>query len=364
VTAARYLACRCGVSLAENHNHQATRRDCQDRVAPLGGLRSEELIMIKNKKTLITGGRGFIGVNLIQSLSPTRNVRVLDSLHRSSPTGWLNGVADFFQADILEPATLTQAFDGVSDVVHLAAYGSVVESVADSRTNFSVNAQGTLNVLQAAVDAGVRRLVFASTGGALIGEANPPVDERSLPKPISPYGASKLCGEAYCHAYAKSYGLETVCLRFGNVYGHHSAHKKGAVTVFIKALMNDQPIIIHGDGMASRDYIHVDDLCNGIATALDAPLEGGEVFHLASGRETTVLELANMLRNIAGKPNHPIEFKPGRRGEVTRNFANFSKAKEHLGFQPKWRVEEGLAATWQWFMDQGDSILSVETTES
>lgn len=320
--------------------------------------------MAKTKSTLITGGRGFIGVNLASGLAASRNLRVLDSLQRSSPTGWLDGAADFFKADILDSASLKNPFSGVSEVVHLAAYGSVVESIADSRANFSVNAQGTLNVLQAAVDAGVRRLVFASTGGALIGEANPPVDERSLPKPISPYGASKLCGEAYCHAYAKSYGLETVCLRFGNVYGQHSAHKKGAVTMFIKALMNDQPIIIHGDGMASRDYIHVDDLCTGIMAALDASLEGGEVFHLASGRETTVLGLANMLRNIAGKPNHPIEFKPGRRGEVTRNFANFSKAKEHLGFQPKWKVEEGLAATWQWFMDQGDSILSVETTES
>lgn len=320
--------------------------------------------MIKNKKTLITGGRGFIGVNLVQSLSPNRNVQVLDSLLRSSPTGWLEGKADFFQADILDPATLTQAFDGVSDVVHLAAYGSVVESITDPDSNFAVNVQGTLNVLRAAVDAGVRRMVFASTGGALIGDAAPPVNERSLPKPISPYGASKLCGEAYCHAFAKSYGLETLCLRFGNVYGPHSAHKKGAVTMFIKALMNDEPIVIYGDGTASRDYIHVDDLCAGIKAALDAPLVGGDVFHLASGRETTILDLANILRNVAGKPNHPIEFKAGRRGEVARNFADYSKARETFGFEPKWRIEDGLAATWEWFVGQGDAVLSVETTES
>jgi UDP-glucose 4-epimerase len=316
------------------------------------------------KNALITGGRGFIGVNLAPKLAESRNLRVLDSLQRSSPTGWHEGRIDFFKANILEPESLTKSFSGISEVVHLAAYGSVVESIADSRTNFSVNAQGTLNVLQAAVDSGVRRLIFASTGGALIGEANPPVDERSLPKPISPYGASKLCGEAYCHAYAKSFELEAVCLRFGNVYGQHSAHKRGAVTMFIKALMKDQPIIIHGDGKASRDYIHVDDLCAGITAALDASLEGGEVFHLASGQETTVLELAKMLRNIAGKPNHPIEFRPGRRGEVTRNFANFDKAKERLGFRPRWSVEEGLTATWEWFQDQGDVILAVETNDS
>jgi UDP-glucose 4-epimerase len=321
-------------------------------------------MMIKNKKTLITGGRGFIGVNLLQALKPTYNVQVLDNLHRSSPSGWLDGEADFFQADILEPPTLTQAFEGVEVVVHLAAYGSVVESIVDPRINFSVNVQGTLNVLQAAVTAGVRRLVFASTGGALIGNATPPVNELALPKPISPYGASKLCGEAYCHAFAKSYALETICLRFGNVYGPHSAHKKGAVTLFIKALMNDEPIVIYGDGNASRDYIHVDDLCAGIKAALDAPLVGGDAFHLASGRETTVLELANILRNVAGKPNHPIEFKPARRGEVARNFADYSKAKATFGFKPKWRIEDGLATTWEWFSSQGETVLSVEATES
>jgi UDP-glucose 4-epimerase len=210
----------------------------------------------------------------------------------------------------------------------------------------------------------VQRLIFASTGGALIGDAMPPVNELSLPKPISPYGASKLCGEAYCHAFAKSYSLQTICLRFGNVYGPHSAHKKGAVTMFIKALMNDEPIVIYGDGSASRDYIHVDDLCAGIKAALDAPLAGGEVFHLASGQETTVLNLANILCKVAGKPNHPIEFRPGRRGEVARNFADYSKAKATFGFEPKWKIEDGLAATWEWFVRQGDSVLTVETTES
>lgn len=320
--------------------------------------------MIVNKKTLIAGGRGFVGVNLVQFLSPTREVQVLDNLHRSSPTGWTDSVANFFKADILEPTYLTQAFDRVTDVVHLAAYGSVVESIADPDSNFAVNVQGTLNVLRAAVDADVRRLVFASTGGALIGDATPPVSELSLPKPMSPYGASKLCGEAYCHAFAKSYGLETICLRFGNVYGPHSAHKKGAVTMFINALMKDEPIIIYGDGTASRDYIHVDDLCAGIKASLDAPLVGGDVFHLASGRETSILDLASILCNVAGKPNHPIEFKAGRRGEVARNFADYSKARETFGFEPRWRIEDGLAATWEWFVGQGDAVLTVETNES
>jgi len=320
--------------------------------------------MINKSTTLVTGGRGFIGVNLVQKLSETRDVRVLDNLYRSSPTGWSEGTSSMFIGDILDPSSLKNPLVGVLDVVHLAAYGSVVESIADPVANFATNAQGTLNILNSAVSAGARRFVFASTGGALIGDTEPPVNELALPKPISPYGASKLCGEAYCHAFAKSYNLETICLRFGNAYGPHSAHKKGAVTMFIKALMDDEPIVIYGAGDASRDYIHVDDLCSGISMALEAPIMGGDVFHLASGRETTVLELAKLLCKIAGKPNHPIQFKPSRRGEVARNFADYSKAKNTLNFQPVWTIEDGLAQTWEWFQKQSELTLTVETTDS
>ena len=136
------------------------------------------------------------------------------------------------------------------------------------------------------------------------------------------------------------------------------------MTVFIKALMNDEPIVIYGDGSASRDYVYVDDLCAGITAALDAPLAGGEVFHLASGRETTILELANILRTVAGKPKHPIEIKDARKGEVARNFASYDKARVILGFEPNWRLEEGLAATWEWFASQGAEVLATETTDS
>lgn len=313
-------------------------------------------------KTLITGGRGFIGVNLVQALKTQMNIRVLDNLKRSSPTGWSFDDVEFVRGDILDPSTLKHAFLGVKKVVHLAAYGSVVESIANPIDNFLINAQGTLNVLQASVSAGVEKIIFASTGGALIGDAEVPVRENSLPKPISPYGASKLCGEAYCHSFSKSYDLETVSLRFGNVYGPHSAHKKGAVTVFIKALMNDEPIVIYGDGQASRDYVYVDDLCCGISSALNTRTSGNEVFHLGSGRETTVLNLAKTLCEVAGKPNHPIHFKPHRQGEVTRNFADYKKAKLNLKFAPIWDVEEGLAATWKWFKQQKKSVFSAETS--
>lgn len=316
------------------------------------------------RDVLVTGGCGFVGTNLLREEALAEKSTVLDNLSRPSPTG-RNGLGcHVVRGDIRFAEQIEAGLYGASSVVHLAAYGSVIESVTSPSENFDVNVRGTLNLLRAAVDSGVTRLIFASTGGALIGDAEPPVSEMSVPRPISPYGASKLCGEAYCHAFAKSYDIETICLRFGNVYGPHSAHKKGAVTTFIKSLMRDEPIVIYGDGSASRDYIHVNDLCAGIGSALDVSLSGEGVFHLASGRETTVLELAKILRDVAGKPNHPIEFKPARRGEVTRNFANYDKAREALGFEPKWQLEDGLAATWDWFVEQGEDIVKVETTDS
>lgn len=320
--------------------------------------------MKKIEKTLITGGCGFLGTNLVDKMQDMRQVSVFDFLQRSSPTGWPKQDIPVHKSDISDQTALDAALKGMHSVIHLAAYGSVVESVANPQWNFETNVAGTLGVLQAAVRANVQRLIFASTGGALIGDATPPVDEGSLPKPISPYGASKLCGEAYCHAFAKSYGLETVCLRFGNLYGPHSAHKKGAVTMFMKALMTDQPIVIYGDGAASRDYIYVDDLCEGIKSALDVPIDGAEVFHLASGRETTILELVDILREIAGKPTHPVEFRAARRGEVTRNFARCDKAERVLGFVPKVSLEDGLARTYQWFEAHRDVALGVSTSDS
>jgi UDP-glucose 4-epimerase len=314
----------------------------------------------------VSGGLGFVGVNLVKLLGEhNSNLRVLDNLSRSSPTGRDSGSSvKIYRCDVLDRTCLSSGLLDADKVVHLAAYGSVIESISDPAANFSVNVQGTLNVLQASVEAGVRKFIFASTGGALIGDAIPPVNELSLPRPISPYGASKLCGEAYCHAFAKSYDINTVCLRFGNVYGPHSAHKKGAVTVFIKALMTDEPIVIYGDGSASRDYIHVDDLCSGIALALDADISGGEVFHLASGRETSILQLAKMLREIAGKPNHPIEFRPARQGEVARNFASYEKAARVLGFRPSVDLREGLKSTWDWFVRNQEVVLSTGTSDS
>lgn len=303
-------------------------------------------------RILVTGGCGFIGANLVPRLIRAGHaIRVLDDL-RTGREEYLTGLdVEVVKGDVCDRTMLDVALRDVGAVVHLAAAGSVIDSISNPAANFQANAMGTFTVLDAARQASIGRLVFASTGGALIGDASPPVDERSLPKPISPYGAGKLAGEAYCHAFAKSYGIRTLATRFANVYGPYSGHKKGAVTAFFRALYNDEPIVIYGDGKASRDFVYVDDICVGLQLGLTAGVSGGTVVHLASGVETSVTHLADACRRAAGKADHPIEFRPARVGEVGRNFASCDLARELLGFSPSVSLTDGLARTWAWYLD-------------
>ena len=304
---------------------------------------------------LVTGGCGFVGRTLVpRLLKAGESVRILDALLFGSPFG---SDVEVLEGDIRDAGAVDRAVAGAECVIHLAAAGSVADSVADPWGNFDVNVRGTLQVLESSRAADVARVVFASTGGALIGNAQPPVDESSLPWPISPYGASKLCGEGYCHAFAGSYGLSVTSLRFANVYGPHSAHKRGVVTNFIKNALRDRPLVIFGDGTATRDFLFVEDLVSGIVAAA-CRSDGGreqrrrdEVLHLASGRETATGELAELVVDLVGSRS-AIEYRPKRPGEVERNFANAAKAVAELGFEARHDLNQGLAATIAWFAEQ------------
>lgn len=298
---------------------------------------------------LITGGAGFIGTNLIKKLNLEKyNVSVIDNFSNGSRDNLPKSVS-IFEGDIRDKSFLKEAILNQDIIIHLAAYGSVVDSVTNPEINFEVNVQGTFNLLNQAKVSGVKKFIFASTGGALIGNAVPPVNEKSLPKPISPYGSSKLCGEAYCHSFAKAFNMNTICLRFANIYGPFSMHKKGAITKFIKSINKDEPITIYGDGSSTRDYLYIDDLCNGIIRTIEKNLKSGSVLHLASGKEVTILDLVKLLTKIANKPNYPINFESIRSGEVEKNFANYEKAFVDLNFQPKIDLENGLKTTWMWY---------------
>jgi len=308
--------------------------------------------MSQTRRVLVTGGAGFVGATLVRRLAGSGHVvRVLDN-YSTGDASYLAGTgAELVEGDIRDDAALGAALAGMDAVIHLAAAGSVVMSVQDPAANFDVNVTGTFRVLDAARRAGVERIVQASTGGALIGDATPPVSEFSLPKPISPYGASKLAGEGYAYAFAKAYGLRTVALRFANVYGPWMAHKRGAMTLFFRAIQAGEPIVIYGDGSASRDYTHVDDIARALQLALERDVPGGTVLHIASGVETTVTELARLCREAAGVPDHPVEHRPKRAGEVGRNFASYDLAKQMLGYEPSIDREDGIRSTWQWFRE-------------
>ena len=306
--------------------------------------------MASDEVLLVTGGCGFIGTNLVMTLvAHGARVRVLDNLVGGKWSPVLTSSVEFINGDVRDFEAVKRAVAGVSKVIHLAAIGSVVDSVMDPLRSFEVNVAGTLTVLRACVAAQVNRLVFASTGGAAIGEHIGPVHEEAVPKPVSPYGASKVAGEAYCHAFAKSSGLHTIALRFANVYGPYSEHKRSAVVNFIRAVEEDKPIEVYGDGSATRDFLYVTDLCNGILLALEQDVAPGSLFHLASGIETSVNELIQVILRIAGKRDYPVIRSGSRVGEVQKNVASFELAKVKLGFEPVIALEEGISSTSRWF---------------
>ncbi len=301
---------------------------------------------------LITGGAGFVGCNLARRLVANgHKVTVLDNFLTGS-VSLLDGVdVTVIEGDIRDETTVTSALRGVDAVFHLAAAGSVIDSIAKPEDNFSSNAVGTFVVLQACRKARIEQVIFSSTGGAIMGNAPLPVTEKSVPRPISPYGASKLACEAYCSAFASAYGLNITALRFANVIGPHSLHKKGVLTAWSKALVKGEPIHIYGDGEASRDFLYVDDLCSGLILAADQAKESYATYHIASGKETTVNELKDMLLKVSAKQNHPVIHHSKRRGEVERNFASYELAKTELCYTPMHTLEESVRLTWEWTRD-------------
>jgi len=293
-------------------------------------------------------------MNLIRRIGerggPGADVAVLDNETMGTPDDlpvWVR----YTRGDVRDLATTVGIASGCDTVVHLAASSGVIDSIKDPSLNFEVNARGTLNVLIAARDAGVRRVVLASTGGAILGDVPPPVHEDMLPNPQSPYGASKLAGEGYAQAFAGSYGMAVTTLRFSNVYGPHSHRKASAVAHFFRQILTRQPITVYGDGTQVRDFVFVDDVCDGILQAINADASG--TFQLGSGHPTSIRALVDMMRGVVG-PDWPFEVHeaPRRAGEVLKTYCDVSKAHRTFGYRPQVALEAGLPRTWRWLLEQ------------
>jgi len=331
-------------------------------------------------KWLITGGCGFIGSNLIKHLCDAGGhaVRVVDNLSVGTRED-LQRITDFTEVspgsvgsleaadgqvelvvgDVLDEALAVRAAAGADVIVHLAANTGVAPSVEDPRHDCTTNVLGTLNYLEAARHNAVGRFVFASSG-APIGEVEPPIHEELAPHPKSPYGASKLAGEGYCSAYHGTFGVETVALRFGNVYGPRSSHKSSVVAKFIRRALEGKTLEIYGDGQQTRDFIHTDDLIRAIRLAATQEKVGGEVFQIATNSETTINNLTKklvpILKGVAGLDDVEVVHTEPRQGDVRRNYSDTSKAKDILGWKACVDLLEGLSRTVESFTQAGGSV--------
>lgn len=306
-------------------------------------------------KLLITGSAGFIATNLIPKLANHgHQILGVDSLVSGSQNYLSTShVCTHHFFDLNDIDRLSPLLKDVDVVFHLAAKGNVIESVADPLSNFQANTASTLSLLEAMRKVDCHRIIFSSTGGALMGNAIPPVNEDTLPRPISPYGASKLACEGYLSAYSSAFRFSSIVLRFGNVYGPFSSHKVGVINRWIRAMLENKEIVIFGDGSSSRDYIHTCDLTDGLLLALDRLilLDDSilETYHLANHHEITLKSLKNILEqcNPTGKPLNVL-YQPSRSGEVERNFADITLAKTVLGFNPSVDFLSGISRLCKW----------------
>jgi UDP-glucose 4-epimerase len=299
-------------------------------------------------RAIVTGGAGFIGSALIRALAAEGyGVRVVDDLSSGDQANLEGTGAELRVGDVRDLDLVTEAARGCDVVFHLAAGAGVVESMNDPLTNFDQNARGTLTVLEAARRAEVPRFVFSSSNAPL-GENAYPASEEKPVAPLSPYGASKAAGEAYCSAFFGAYGMEAVVVRFSNAYGPRSARKGNVIPLFIRRLRAGEDLVVFGDGSQTRDFVFCEDLAAGLVAAARTPGVGGQIFQLASGIETTLNRLLELLSETSGITPR-VRREPPRKGEIQRNYSLIEKARAVLGYAPAVPLEDGLKRTWDWF---------------
>ncbi len=301
---------------------------------------------------VVTGGAGFIGSHLSEELLRRgHRVRVVDNLS----TGKRSNIADhaaveFLEADLADSQAAVEALRGADYVLHQAAVPSVPQSISDPLSTHHANITASVNVLIAARNAGVKRLVYAGSSAAYGNSRSLPVSEDAMPQPLSPYALQKLAAEQYCQLFTALYGFETVVVRYFNVFGPRqdpASPYSGVVSLFAKALLEGRSPTIFGDGCQTRDFTYVTNVVDGVLRACEAPGIAGQVFNVATGRAVSLNELAETMRSIVGASVVPIH-EPPRRGEVEHSQADISKARALLGYVPSISLKAGLTRTITW----------------
>lgn len=299
-------------------------------------------------KVLVTGGAGFIGSHVVELLvKEGHEVTVFDDLSNGWETNLLS-VHDQIKlvvGDVCDKSQITEAIKGQDFVFHLAAIASVPFSVKDPLKVHNVNATGTLNVLLAARDSKVKRVIYSSTAAVYGDDPSLPKKETSIIKPLSPYALSKFAAERYAVMFTNLYGLPTTCLRYFNVYGPRQDPKSpysGVISKFADLIKNNQPPTIFGDGLQTRDFIFVGDVVKANLQAMHANVNG--VFNIATGSQISIIDLFNAIKDICKSDISPV-MAPAQPGDIKHSVADISAAKKHLNFAPKISLKEGLAET-------------------
>ncbi len=302
------------------------------------------------KKVLVTGGAGFIASHIATALVERGDqVRVLDNLCSGYKQN-LAHVADdieFVEGDVADEEVVGRAMQGIELVFHQAALASVQLSIEQPLATHRSCVTGTLNVLHQAAKVGVSRVVYAASSSAYGDRPFVAKRETDLHQALSPYAAAKLAGELYCEAFYHSFGLETVGLRYFNVFGPRqdpASPYSAVIPIFVNAILSGQAPTIFGDGQQSRDFIYVGNVVQGNLLAAEAKDAPGKIFNMGEGRQTSLLDLLRILSELLGKPVKP-DFQPARAGDVRQSMADISQARQLLGFEPQTQLEQGLRQT-------------------
>ena len=303
---------------------------------------------------LVTGGAGFIGSHLCEALvARGERVRVVDSLitGKRANLAHLGDTVEFLEGDLADLDVARRAVEGCEFVLHQAAIPSVPRSVKDPITSNRANIDATLNVAVAARDAGVRRIVYAGSSSAYGNTPTLPKHEEMPTAPLSPYALQKLVGEQYLQLFTRLYGLETVTIRYFNVFGPRqdpSSPYSGVISLFVSALVDGRQPTIYGDGEHTRDFTYVANVVDGVLRACTAPAASGEVINVATGGRVSLNQLFSTIRDLTGARVDPL-YAPPREGDVKDSQADISKAQRLLGYKPIVSFEEGLRRTLEWY---------------
>lgn len=304
---------------------------------------------------LVTGGAGFIGSHIAGTLASNgAHVRVLDDLstgHRENIEE-IGGDVDFVEGSVADQELLAKVLEGVEVVFHEAAIPSVPRSVEEPRQTHIASVDGTFSLLLAARDQKVRRVVYAASSSAYGDQPTLPKAEEMRPDPLSPYAVAKLVGEYYCRAFTRVYGLETVSLRYFNVFGPRQdpgSQYSGVVSRFISSLLSDERPVIYGDGEQSRDFTYIDNVVAANLNAAVAPEASGKVINVANGERITLNQLLEEVKQLTGKQDVTAEYFEPRLGDVRHSLADVSLAREFLGYESKVGLREGLERTIDWW---------------